>query len=91
MVANFNPILGIDDFSDTPTFKIYPNPSNCKVIIETEFEGNLKVYNLLGQLIISSKITERQTEIEIYVSGFYQLILIDLYGNKTNAKLIINR
>jgi len=91
LVANFNPILGIDDFSDTSTLKIYPNPSSGKVIIETEFEGNLKVYNVLGQLMISSKITERQTEIEIYVSGFYQLILIDLYGNKTNAKLIINR
>jgi hypothetical protein len=91
LVANFEPILGIDNFSVAATLKIYPNPSSGKVIIETEIEGDLRVYNVLGQLIISSKIVPRQTEIEIYLSGVYQLILTDINGNKTNARLIINR
>ena len=49
------PIIGIKEINLKPTIKAYPNPTQNLITFEvSEKEGyNLKIYNLLGEEIIS--------------------------------------
>jgi len=61
-------------------FTIYPNPSKSKITILTEGfdkDAQIVVYNLMGQLIESFKITKGSTSNEIDISswseGYYSI------------------
>ena len=51
-------------------FKLYPNPSSDELNISLENqrqpgESNLEVYNVLGQRVLSQKLTEQLTTINV--------------------------
>ena len=69
--------LSIDDNLLDNTFSIYPNPTNSKVNIKSEnkFE-EVEIYNVLGQKILSSKISDNQEiDMGLLRSGTYFLKL----------------
>ena len=69
--------LSIDDNLLDNTFSIYPNPTNSKVNIKSEnkFE-EVEIYNVLGQKILSSKISDNQEiDMSLLTSGTYFLKL----------------
>lgn len=71
------------------TIKIYPNPSTGSLIVDSPFEGNLKIMNYLGQEVQSMIINQDKNEILIKEEGIYLLELNDNFGNKTSTKVII--
>ncbi len=82
-------ITSTETTSDTELFKIYPNPTTSKVIINFKSVemNNLKLFNLHGELLLKregiSTITY-QLDISEYPQGTYLLVL-----NNSYRKLII--
>lgn len=81
--------LSIDDNLVDRTFSIYPNPTNSKVNIKSENKFNeVEIYNVLGQKVLSSKISENQEiDMSLLTSGTYFLKLKSESLIK-NAKII---
>ncbi len=65
-----NELNNIYDF-----INVYPNPSNGKFIIEAK--GDLIIYNLLGEIIISQRIVSDKTEIDLRgeAKGIYFILV----------------
>ena len=85
--------LDTDDFNLFAKFKMYPNPNNGSLTIETETDGNFVIVNQLGQIVESftAKANARTTiNIEKLSDGTYFV-----KGNKgTNIptkKLVIKK
>jgi hypothetical protein len=85
--------LDTDDFNLFAKFKMYPNPNNGSLTIETESDGNFVIVNQLGQIVesFSTKANTRTTiNIEKLSDGTYFV-----KGNKgTNIptkKLVIKK
>jgi pimeloyl-ACP methyl ester carboxylesterase len=59
------------------TFSIYPNPTNSKVNIKSEIKfDEVEIYNVLGQNVLYSKISENQeVDMSLLQSGTYFLKL----------------
>lgn len=91
LVANFDEITSIDDNNESLALKIFPNPSSGRVIIDASFDGELSVFNYLGQQIQTITYTTSPKEILIEDSGVYFLLLHDKFGNRTSAKVIISK
>jgi hypothetical protein len=81
--------LSINDNLVDNTFSIYPNPTNSKVNIKSEIKFDLvEIYNVLGQKVLSSKISENQeVDMSLLTSGTYFLKLKSESLIK-NAKII---
>ncbi|MFN0203767.1 MAG: InlB B-repeat-containing protein [Bacteroidia bacterium] len=90
LVANFSATIGIHPKSEN-TLKIYPNPSTGRIIVEANKEGDLHIFNLLGQEIQTAHLIEKQNEILIQEMGTYLLLLLDKDGNKTSGIVTINK
>ena len=58
-----NAVLSVDDvdFKDDPAIKLYPNPAKDYITVSTSSQGvlKLKVFNLLGQEVLSNEGTNR--------------------------------
>jgi hypothetical protein len=70
------PTGGLDDITKTNSIKLYPNPANSILNIvanETDMPENYAVYNSLGQLIDSGKVTSTLHTLNIskYANGVY--------------------
>jgi len=65
--------LSINDNLDDNTFSIYPNPTNSKVNINSKNKfDEVEIYNVLGQKVLSSKISENQEiDMSLLQSGTY--------------------
>ena len=80
-------VLSTNKFENN-TFSMYPNPANnsIKITIDSGFEPeNLKVYNILGKLILSKNIDFKNS---IDISTFSEGIYIVEISNKQNEKII---
>ncbi len=64
---------------------IYPNPAKEQFIILGEFNGNVKIYNTLGQLIQTSKIEGVNSTVNVsnLIPGIY---IIEAYNNNKYKK-----
>ncbi len=52
--------------------KIYPNPANTKLIVETTQMSSLKIYNLLGELVYNTTIKDTEhIDTSSWVEGIY--------------------
>ena len=76
------------------TMNIYPNPANNKVNITGNFSNNaeLRIYNLLGNLVYNQIITSSTSTIDVseYKKGVYVVNIYDKSGGKSiTEKLII--
>ena len=69
------------------SFKIYPNPTNDFVTVESESTvDKIEVYNLLGQLIISQK--SNKINLSDYNKGIYMIQIVFENGQKSTQKII---
>ena len=80
---------GTNSINDTPgnkTLTIYPNPFKDKIVAElqTPEDGNLMLFNVAGQAILSRKIVSRMSLIEIDASFLKAGIYILKFNNHTN-------
>lgn len=83
---NYKQLQTDENFSETPTFKVYPNPSEGVFTIDLgaiQFRGNtshIKVYNLAGSLLFSKVENNKLFSIDLtnYPAGIYT---INITGN----------
>jgi hypothetical protein len=70
------PPVGVVDLSEND-FILYPNPSNNFIVVKSEEIGDIEIYNLLGEKVLSSKKFTLLKEIDISVlpKGLYILKL----------------
>ena len=62
-------VIGVEEVS-LPEVKIYPNPSNGLVFIETKnINGSIDVVNQLGQTVESAKVDFSNAQVEIDLSN----------------------
>ena len=86
----WSPTLGVDAITKTPDFIVYPNPS--KGIFTIDFKNevkNIKVVNLLGEVVynedIDSSLTETTKKIDLssFATGVYVFNLTNDEGTST--------
>jgi hypothetical protein len=67
-----DPCLGLSK-NDFGGFKLYPNPTNGKIIVEINAKATLSVYNEMGQIITSYDLHEGANNIELFnaAKGMY--------------------
>lgn len=70
--------------------KIYPNPAATQVTIEGSSVSNIKIYNMLGQLVASKDATSAKTVIPVedYNNGSY-ILRIETKDGKTNVRSLV--
>ncbi len=85
---HFEGILGLDE-NNKELFSLYPNPANDYVNISSQDAGNknVAVYNVLGNQVINTTITER-LDISNLNSGVY-IVKISQSGVSSTKKLIV--
>ena len=75
---------GINDFTSSKQFKIYPNPAETTISIG---EGNsCKIFSLLGELLITSNFSN--VNVENLTTGIYQVIITNNKNQTFSQKLI---
>jgi hypothetical protein len=61
--------LGVNDIKNSPpSVQIYPNPTNGIFTIDInnmQSPANLEIYNVLGQIVYYSKITNGKSEVNL--------------------------
>jgi hypothetical protein len=80
---NFEFTIGVNDINANNSIRLFPNPAKDKLYIKIdEFTANTliqyKIFNNLGQLVLTSTTTSLENEIDItkLPKGFYQLLII---------------
>ncbi len=85
--------VGITEIQEN-TMIIYPNPANNKVNIISNLNNNaeVRIYNLIGNLVYNQNITSNQTDIDVskFKKGIYFVNIYDKSSGKSiTEKLII--
>lgn len=62
-VCVFYSIVGVEDHK-MPLFNIFPNPAREKIFINSEYVGEVKIYDMLGKMMLCQNISNK-TEIDI--------------------------
>lgn len=77
----------------TASVKVYPNPASTKVTIEGDNLANVKLYNMLGQLIITKDATSGKVVIPVndYNNGSYILRAESNDGKTTIRSVVIKK
>ncbi|KXN98287.1 hypothetical protein LS48_12035 [Aequorivita aquimaris] len=82
-----NNTLGISE-NEIPNYRIYPNPTNGILYIESkESISQISVYTILGQLIETNQNTN-QIDLSKAESGVYLLKIEDANGNSQTHKIV---
>jgi dienelactone hydrolase len=83
--------IGIDDITEQPDFKIYPNPSASKIIVEINHYKEpytILIYNIFGQKLYSTRIKEQKGQIQLpNTPGIYLVEFRSI--NKVYVKKVI--
>ena len=86
---------GVDEPAITEGFKIYPNPTDGIIVVETQYIASLqngqteyRITNLMGQTLMTGRITEEAQKIDVSVlqAGIYFITFVG-----ETQKIIINR
>lgn len=74
----------------TKTIRIYPNPSNGIYNIESEYSGYLRVYNLIGKLILESSYRSEidKLDLSFFENGLYIIEFETTLGTRSTQRLI---
>lgn len=78
--------VGIDDFSDQNSVKIYPNPTNGIIRIDMDQEfHNLQIADITGKVLFSQPINGKVQTLDItsYPAGLYFITLTSKEGKVT--------
>lgn len=75
-IPNFGATLGIENFTFTSNFSVFPNPAKTEVsflIPESDSSASVIIYSVLGQKIIEKQITNQNPflSVEALNSGLY--------------------
>lgn len=85
--------LGNTEVNNHPDITIYPNPSNGLITIKTRLltQLQIKVYNILGELIVEQSTTTEQTSVDLtnHSAGVYIVKVYDNDKNIMHEKIII--
>jgi len=82
-------LLNIDDYSLDNNIHLYPNPTDFMLNIETKSQlQQIRIYNLLGELIIVSKVNT--INVSDLKSGVYILKIEDTFGRTQSKRFIKN-
>jgi len=84
--------LSSSDFENSASITIYPNPSNGIFNIVSLENVSIEVYDLIGKLVMSQKISVGTNSFDIsdFNTGVYLLRATDSNGNSDTFKLIKN-
>ena len=81
---------GITTNTDSKEINVYPNPSSERITINCKQEGNLEVFNLLGEKVFEKKIEAIETSLAIVIETEGTYICIFSSNNKSYySKFII--
>lgn len=84
----------INELQFADAIKLYPNPAqNTVTLINLPKEGNLKVMNLIGSVLMETKINAATMSIDLnnYNNGLYFLHISDNHNVNSIKKLMINK
>ena len=79
--------VGVNDIADDADFKLYPNPANNEINLETKMQNaEIEIRDVLGQVIYSSKVIAVSSAIDVSMlsKGVY-------FINLQNGKQTINK
>jgi hypothetical protein len=84
-------ISTVKEKATTPSFSYFPNPSSNHIVLRTEKQGELRVFNITGSLISKTNYQKGEHTLDIsqYKNGTYLLYWIDATGNSFTDKLLI--
>lgn len=85
-------VIGIEDFQNYSMLRVYPNPTNGIFTIQSsERISVIKIVNIFGEKIHSSKLNTNKTEIDLskQPKGIYFYQIISENKNNATGKLII--
>jgi len=92
--VNVSSCIGINELSHTNEINFYPNPNDGSFFIKMEDAnvGDLKIYNMLGELLFKARVFRGYSKIEnlILPKGIYHMELNPENSKRMNGKLIIN-
>jgi hypothetical protein len=70
-------------------FKIFPNPSNSEIQIETSIKAvSFQVFDMYGRIIMSNDAVNNVVDISSFSNGTYIIHLIDAKGRKYSKRFI---
>lgn len=83
--------VGINQ-NEQQSIRIYPNPASAKINIETEKSADVKITNLLGQVVFEQKNANGLIQINSseFKSGVYFVSLQFANGERTTRKISVN-
>lgn len=84
-------VVSAEENSDAFEVSVYPNPASEFIVVKTEGNFDLEIYNSLGQLVYSEKNLSSNSQIEIsnFDSGNYFLVIHNGYDYITK-KVVFN-
>ncbi|HXU27044.1 MAG TPA: T9SS type A sorting domain-containing protein, partial [Bacteroidia bacterium] len=77
---------GINQFSNNTQVKIYPNPAQNKITIDATDVVDVKLFDMLGKQITTSK--ENQIDISNFTNGIY-FIQVKTNTSMSTQKIIV--
>lgn len=91
---NVNSFVGIQEKSNSATVKVYPNPSDGVVYVETDNIASIIVTDICGRKVEKHSLTNKK-QVRLFAkekpeAGVYFIQAIDNAGNKSVSKVIIN-
>jgi len=81
---------GLDDKLDVKDFAIQPNPSTGAVMVKSNKQGILKVYDVTAKKVLEVLIKDGQTTIDLEKNGVYLFIFDTDNGSRITERVIIN-
>lgn len=86
--VNFDP-LSVSRHEELNNIKIYPNPTNDNFRLTNSLNAHIKIYDVIGKLMIERKIESNNKSINIsdFNSGMY-FVVIKKYNHVFSAKIL---
>lgn len=76
------------DSVQTPTFKVYPNPTSDYLFVEGAHLERYELYHSSGRLLSSGKITPEGISLQSFANGVYFLQVYTKTGEKSVEKVV---
>ncbi len=73
------------------SIKIYPNPANNNIFVESNQNGKVEIFNLQGQLIVNTTINETITKVDMSNLPRGVCIVKATFGNEVVIKKVIKQ
>lgn len=84
-------LTSIDKLENKLSLKLYPNPTNSNLTIETKQNGEFFITNSIGKLMLNGKVSSTTTvDVQSLNTGIYFVTVLDKNGNKKTMKFIKN-